>query len=112
SLLLTMCAAMRTNDFLRLLTQAQELFPYRCMRLFDRFTGSTDVKSGSLVRGLSHFRDLLVNPLTVCTTLRASLTSGFAHFSRSLQVRLPFRGRRDDIQGVRDRPESHPFAHT
>jgi hypothetical protein len=34
----------RTNDFLRLLTQAQEMFPYRCVRSLDRFTGSTDVK--------------------------------------------------------------------
>jgi hypothetical protein len=41
----------RTNDFLRLLTQAQEMFPYRCVQLFDRFTGSTDVNSRSLSVG-------------------------------------------------------------
>jgi hypothetical protein len=70
---------MRTNDFLRLLTQAQEMFPYRFMRLFDRFTGSTDVNSRSLVRGLSHFKDLLPNPLTGCTTLCPGLTSVIAH---------------------------------
>src|SRR5580698_10837733 len=87
------------------------MFPYRCMRSLDRFTGSTDVKGGWLVRGQCHFKDLLPNPLIVCTTLPRTLTSGFAHIVRLSQVGKPFCGWSDDAQGVRNRAERHSFAH-
>src|SRR3984885_13909512 len=68
------------------------MFPYRCMQSFDRFTGSTDVNSGSLVRGQCHFRDLLLNPLIVCTTLPRDLTSAFPTFYDHRRSESLFRG--------------------
>src|ERR1700758_3837057 len=72
-LLLTECAARHTAIFSSAVKRAQEKSPCPytnfCMQPSDFFTGSTEVNSVEVPRGVFHFRDFLAEPSIRCTTL-------------------------------------------